>query len=156
MSPIFLDSDILIDIFAQRQPFYADSALVLTLVETQHVVGCTSSLIFANLYYVLRKLQSRDAAIRYLRKLSTLVTVLAVDARSVDFALHSGFSDFEDAIQYHTAAQHQIAYLITRNIADYQSVDHANITICTPTEYLSLWKAARNTHDEPSVAKKRA
>jgi len=88
MSPIFLDSDLLIDIFAQRQPFYADSALALTLVETQYVVGCTSSLIFANLYYVLRKLRTRDAAISYLRKLSTLVTVLAVDARSVHFALH--------------------------------------------------------------------
>ncbi len=144
MSPIFLDTDILIDVFAKREPFYHDSAQVLTLVEEQHIVGCTSSLIFANLFYMLRRLRSRDAAMTSLRKLQSLVTVLAVDGRGIDLALSSRFTDFEDAIQYHTAIQHQLAYLITRNTADYKTADQTKITICTPTEYLSLWKASRD------------
>ena len=156
MSPIFLDTDILLDVFAQREPFYGDSASVLTLVEEHHIIGCTSSLIFANLYDILRRLRSRDAAITYLRKLHTLVTVLAVDARTIDFALHSGFTDFEDAIQYHTAIQHQLTYLITRNITDYQAADQTKINICTPTEYLSLWNASLNRQEEEPTAEKRS
>lgn len=155
MSPIFLDTDILLDVFAQREPFYGDSARVLTLVEEHHLIGCTSSLIFANLYYILRRLRSREVAITALRKLHTLVTVLAVDARSIDFALHSAFTDFEDAIQYHTATQHQIAYLITRNVTDYQPADVTKMTICTPTEYLTLWNASVPQYEEESPEKTR-
>ena len=142
LSTIFLDTDIILDVFAQRDPFYDDSAGILTLVEEQHVAGYTSSLIFANLYYILRKLRSRNVALTYLRKLQKLLTVLAVDAGYIDFALHSAFTDFEDAIQYHTAIHHQIACFITRNTADYQNADPAKITICTPTEYLALWNAS--------------
>ena len=142
MSPLFLDTDVILDVFAYREPFYDDSAAVLTMIEECQVVGHTSSLIFANLYYILRRLRSREVALTSLRKLRTLVTVLAVDAQSIDFALHSAFTDFEDAIQYHTAIHHRIGYLITRNTDDYQSADSAKITICTPKEFLALWSVS--------------
>ena len=148
MIPIFLDTDILLDVFAQRAPFYDDSARVLTLVEEHHLVGHTSALIFANLYYILRRLRSRAVALASLRKLRTLVTVLAVDAQSIDFALQAAFTDFEDAIQYHTAIHYQLRYLLTRNTDDYQTADPAKITICTPTEYLSFWHASVREPDE--------
>ena len=70
------------------------------------------------------------------------MTVLAVDERSIDFALNSNFTDFEDAIQYYTARQHHIKYLLTRNTKDYKAADKNIITICTATDYLNLWKAS--------------
>jgi predicted nucleic acid-binding protein len=142
MSPIFLDTDILLDVFAQRDPFYADAARLLTLVEERQVTGCTSSLMFANLFYILRKLTSKEAALIHLRQLSSLVTILAVDERHIHFALTSAFTDFEDAIQYSTAKQHHIKYLVTRNITDYQAADTTIMTICTAEEYLQYWKAS--------------
>ncbi len=147
MSPIFLDTDILLDVFAGRVPFYTDAARVLTLIEERHITGCTSSLIFSNLYYILRKLRSREAAIKHLRKLSLLVTVLAVDHRGINFALNSDFTDFEDAIQYHTAKQHHITYLVTRNIKDYKAADKTVMTIVTAEEYLKLWEASLQEDD---------
>ena len=142
MSSIFLDTDILIDVLAKRLPFYGDAARVLTLIEDRHVTGCTSSLIFSNLYYILRRLRSRDVAINSLRKLRAFMTVLAVDERSIDSALNSSFTDFEDAIQYYTARQHHIKYLITRNTRDYKAADKNLITICTATDYLKLWSSS--------------
>jgi predicted nucleic acid-binding protein len=154
MIPLFLDTDMILDVFAERQPFYHDSARLLTLVEEHHVIGYTSSLIFANLYYILRRLRSRDAALTYLHKLRSLVTVLAVDAQTIDEALHAAFTDFEDAIQYHTALRHQITYLITRNTDDYHTADPEKITICTPTEYLVLWDASHRKYvQEPEHRK---
>lgn len=156
MIPLFLDTDMILDVFAERHPFYDASARVLTLVEEHHVIGYTSSLIFANLYYILRRLRSRTAALTYLHKLRTLVTVLPVDAQTIDDALHAAFTDFEDAIQYHTAIRHQIRYLITRNTDDYQAADPNKITICTPTEYLVLWNASGRKHDEDPAMKNRS
>lgn len=142
MSPIFLDTDIILDVFAQREPFYKAAARVLTLIEERQIAGYTSSLIFANLFYILRKLSSREAALTHLRQLHSLVTVLAVDERTIDFALNSAFTDFEDAIQYSTAKQHHIKYLLTRNITDYNAADTTVMTICTAEDYLQFWKAS--------------
>lgn len=142
MNSIFLDTDIILDVLAYREPFYQDSAAVLTLIEERHLVGYTSSLIFANLYYILRRLRSREVALASLRKLRTLVTVLPVDVQGIDFALYSAFTDFEDAIQCYTATHHQLGYVITRNIRDYQAADSAKITICAPKEFLALWNVS--------------
>ena len=145
MSPIFLDTDIILDVFAERQPFYTPAAQVLTLVETGQIRGCTSSLIFSNLYYVLHRLQDRERALTHLRKLHTFVEVLAVDAQSIAFALSSNFTDFEDAVQYHTAKQQHIAYLLTRNTKDYTAAEKGVIRVCTAEEYLRLWYATAAT-----------
>lgn len=132
---VFLDTDIIMDVFAERHPFYEKAAAILTLIDEQQIGGCTSSLIFSNLYYVLRRLRSREIAIFSLRKLHDLLDVLAVNDRDVAFALHSEFTDFEDGIQYHTAIRHHIPYLITRNIKDYKAADETRITVCTPDDF---------------------
>ena len=75
----------------------------------------------------------------HLRKLKTLVTILPIDEQIVDCSLDSDFSDFEDALQYYTAKQHNIRYLITRNTRDYKNVDKKIITVMTAEEYLSYW-----------------
>ena len=141
MTPIFLDANIFLDVFSQRLPFYPFSANVLTLVERQQIAGYTSSLNFSNLFYILRKQHSRDVALMYLRQLASLIKILPVDEQVITQALHSSFTDFEDAIQYHTATQHGVAYLITRNIKDYKAADKNDITVCTADEYLTLWHA---------------
>ena len=144
MSSIFLDTDIILDVFAERHPFYEKAASILTLIEERQIAGCTSSLIFSNLYYVLQRLRSRDIAITSLRKLHSLIDILAVDERNVVFALNSAFTDFEDAIQYHTAIQHHVTYLITRNIKDYKAADKTIITVCTAEDYLRFREASKS------------
>ena len=151
MSPIFLDTDIILDVFAERHPFYTGAAQVLTLIETRQIRGCTSSLIFSNLYYILRRLQNREMALIHLRKLHTLVDVLAVDAQSIAFALSSVFTDFEDAIQYYTAKQHHLTYLLTRNIQDYTAADKDVMRVCTAEEYLQLWQATETTEQQEAT-----
>ncbi len=49
-------------------------------------------------------------------------------------ALDSGFRDFEDAIQYHTALNGDVATLLTRNGRDYPN---PSITVCSAEEFLA-------------------
>lgn len=137
MKKVFIDTDIILDLFTQREPFYLPAAKLFTLIESRRIRGYVSSLIFSNLYYIIRKQRSREKAISILRKLKTLVTVLSVDDAIIELALSSQFSDFEDAIQYQTAKQHRIDCIITRNIKDFKESD---IEALTPDMFLGFFE----------------
>lgn len=78
---IFIDTDIILDLLTKREPFYPHAARLFSSVERKKVKACISSLIFANLFYILRKETSAPKAIEILKKLRCLVTVLPVDDR---------------------------------------------------------------------------
>ncbi len=51
-------------------------------------------------------------------------------------ALHAGFLDLEDAVQYHTALQIKgIDYFITSNIKDYKKAS-AQLPVITPKQFI--------------------
>lgn len=135
MDKIFIDTDIILDLIQKREPFYNDAVKLFSLVEEKQITGYVSSLIFANLYYMLRKADSKTFAVQTLVRLKALVRVLAIDEKIIELALSSGFKDFEDAIQYYAALGAKLKYLITRNKADYRE---SGIIVCTAREYLAI------------------
>ncbi|MEL6823927.1 MAG: PIN domain-containing protein [Calditrichota bacterium] len=138
MKKAFIDSDIILDLFAKREPFYESAALLFTLIEKKRLSGYTSPIVFANLHYILRKLKSPGSALEILRKLRTVISVLPVDERVIDRALNSGFSDFEDAIQYQCAMENNLDFIITRNKADYKK---SRLSVLDAEEFVEMWNA---------------
>ncbi|MDZ7681659.1 MAG: hypothetical protein U5J63_08120 [Fodinibius sp.] len=67
-----------------------------------------------------------------------LVSVSTVNEDIVDLAFASGWSDFEDALQYYSASDAGCELLITRNVADYKKVSDISImdSASFVTEYL--------------------
>jgi hypothetical protein len=59
--------------------------------------------------------------------------VISVNAKEVDLALNSEMSDFEDALQYFTAMNSKIGFIITRNVRDYKN---PKLIVQTPQEYI--------------------
>ena len=131
---IFVDTDIILDLLARREPFFAAAARLFSLAEQGNVYICVSSLAYANLFYILRKEHSSAMAITILKKLSRLVTILPVASETVVLALDAGFNDFEDALQYHTALKKGVTRLVTRNIKDFK---RSTIEVCTAEEFLA-------------------
>ncbi|MGI5063698.1 PIN domain-containing protein [Treponema denticola] len=134
---IFIDSDIILDIICCREPYYQYAAYVFSLSDTKKIVLYTTSLVFANVYYILRKVLGIQKAKESLRKLRLLVRVISVEEKEVDLALNSKFSDFEDALQYYTALKHNIGIFLTRNVKDYKEKD---IIVQTPEEFIKNMK----------------
>lgn len=137
MKKVFIDADVIIDLLAKRDPFYRFSAELFTLIDTGTVKGFISPVIVTNLHYILSRLQDKKHAVINLQKLTALVSVLPVNEKIIKLALASEFKDFEDAVQYYTAVENNLKYLITRNKKDYRPAD---ITILSAEEYLSLFK----------------
>ena len=130
---VFVDSDIILDLLAQREPFYVYAAKLFTLVDQRKIKVFTSPLVFANLHYILRKHKSNDFALQSLRKLKTLVKILPINSKVIEQALNSEFTDFKDAIQYFTALNNKVKILLTRNKTDYK---RSKITISTAEEFI--------------------
>jgi predicted nucleic acid-binding protein len=134
---IFIDSDIILDLLCKREPFYSFAAEVFTLGDTNKIELVTTSLVFANVFYILRKLLGIEKAKELLRKLRIIISVVSVDEKVVDLALNSKFTDFEDGLQYFTARENDIKIILTRNVKDYKEKD---LLIQTPEEYLKAVK----------------
>ena len=135
MKKIFVDSDVILDLLAKRDPFYPYAAELFSLVDKGKIRAHVSAIIITNLHYVLRKMTDKEQAIKSLQKLKLLVKILPVDEKIIDLALASDFKDFEDSIQYFVAKENKIDFLLTRNKKDYKAAD---ITILTPQEFLNL------------------
>jgi len=133
MEKVFVDTDIALDLLSERAPHYRPAAQLFTLADEGKLALYVSSLCFSNLHYLLSRLYSQAESRRILNTFKVLVKVLAVDDKIIDLALNSPFKDFEDAIQYYTAAENQIELLLTRNLKDYKA---AKITVMTAEDYL--------------------
>src|SRR3954470_14105701 len=105
MDRLFIDTDIILDLLSERQPFYIHAAHLFTLSEHKKVKLSTSALCFSNLDYLLSKQYGRAESRRKLSQLKLLVDVLGVDDKIISLALTSTFADFEDAIQSYTATE---------------------------------------------------
>ncbi len=132
---VFADADIILDLLSQRDPFYKYSAEIFSLADRGKVRIFTSTLIIANIHYILTKIIGKEKSIKNIQKLKTIVKILAVDEKIITLSLNSDFSDFEDAIQYYTAVENSISYLVTRNIKDYKTAD---INVMSPDTFLIM------------------
>ena len=131
---VFVDSDIVLDLLAKREPFYQPAAALFSKAEKGEVEIYLSPLIFSNLFYILRKTTTRPKAGETLKKLRSLIHILPIDDKIIDQALYSEFPDLEDAIQYFTALDNNIPILITRNKRDYKL---SAISVNTAAEFLN-------------------
>jgi len=129
---IFVDTDVVLDLLAQTEPFYEYAAALFTQADQQNITLFISSLSFTHLHYILMRQKSSSGARKILSRFKVLVKVLPVDDKILELALHSEFTDFEDALQYYCAIENGINLLITRNIKDYK---HASIPVFTAESY---------------------
>jgi predicted nucleic acid-binding protein len=123
----------MIDILAQRQPFYVDAAKIITLAEQQKIKLVASSVSFVNTFYVLAKTYEKPDLLKALTNFRILCEVSNVDEINIDKSLHSDFSDFEDAVQYYSALHHNCNVFVTRNKKDFKKTE---ISLMTPSEFL--------------------
>ena len=134
---VFVDSDVILDVALARQPFLDGSRMLLSLLENNIALGFISANCVANIYYFLRKSGGDSKARLFISNLLKYLTVSPVDHSNIVSSLKSEFSDFEDAIQYHSALEAQCECIVTRNIEDYKK---SNIEVYLPIEFVNLYE----------------
>ncbi|MCF2577592.1 MAG: PIN domain-containing protein [Prevotella sp.] len=131
MKKVFLDTNIVADLFLKREPFCQNSLKLFTLGFHKKITLYVSSLSYATLAYLCRKMKKEERVLLF-EKLRSLTVTTTVDRQTVDMALVSGFDDLEDAMQYYSAISSKVDVVLTRNKKDFVE---ANVPVMTPDEF---------------------
>ena len=134
MTRIFLDTNIILDLLAERKPFYESIAKLATLADQKKLALVTTPLSFTTIEYILKRNENAEIVIDKLRKFKIICEVCGVNEEIVEKGLNSNFKDFEDSIQYYSAVEANCSIFITRNGKDFKN---SSLPIMNAEEYLS-------------------
>lgn len=135
MKRILFDSDVLLDVLAQRQPFVVASAQALNLVAKPHVQAYVSGHAVTNIFYILRRQVGSEAARSLLSRLLQRIQIASVTDSVIRAALQSSITDFEDAVTSEAACAAGVEIIVTRNISDFAA---SEIPAVLPEELLAM------------------
>lgn len=133
---ILVDTNVLLDVLARREPFYAAAAAVWSLAERGEVRAVVSAISFNNVYYIVRRAEGRAQAQKAMRLIRDVFDSVPPDSQIINQAIDAGMDEFEDAVQFHSAIRAKATYLVTRNSGDFPK---SALSILTPEEFLALW-----------------
>ena len=137
MNKLFIDSDILIDLLAKRT-HYNEALKLLSIISENKAKAYTTPLVLANVDYIITKFGNKQKSRKALKTLRKNISILTMDEKGFDEALESSFPDFEDALQYFSAMNQGIDFIISRNKKDYTK---GNLKVVTAGEYLTILSA---------------
>lgn len=136
MKNIFLDTNVLIDFFADRKPFSIEAARLFNYSIKKKINLYISAVSYNNIYYILRQSCSHIETIKMLTELNEWTVIIDVSKEIINKSLKSDFRDFEDAIQYNCAKSlNKIDFIVTRDTKDFKT---SSLPILTPKEAVAL------------------
>lgn len=136
---IFVDTNVMVDLLAKREPFYIDAARLFSLVDMGKCTAVVAAVSFSTTAYLLEKRLSYEDLAHTLRQFASIVEIAPIDERTVRKSLSttSLFRDIEDAMQHYAAVQSGCEALITRNVKDFV---HSDIPVFSPSDFLKSFR----------------
>ena len=136
MRSILIDSNILLDVMATRQPFFETSSKVIETLKDKDITGYVSASSITDIYYIARReLKDKELVIQLIKDILKFIKIATVSEDEINKALELEWSDFEDAVQYSTALLNQMDYIITRNAKDFKS---SEVPAISPEDFFAL------------------
>lgn len=134
MDYVLIDSDVILDLFFDREPFADHASEVFALCENGEIKGFTTPVIISNVYYLLSKIAKHEVVIEKLKQLLSIIDVIEINKEVIFEALNSKFKDFEDALQNYAAENSEhVKIILARNTKDYQK---SRLAVFSPEMYL--------------------
>ena len=133
---LFVDSDVVIDFFTDREPHVNPASELFELNEQGSVKLYISAISINNIYYIVRKFLGHNKPIEIIEVLTEMTEIIGTTKTEIIQALKNEFSDYEDSIQYSSAlAIKDLDAIITRNVKDYRN---SSIAVMTPLNFLKM------------------
>jgi predicted nucleic acid-binding protein len=136
MKHIFMDTNVVIDILVDRQPFSLHAATLFDLTVKGKIKIYISAVSYNNIYYIIRQSLSNAATIKLLKELTEMTEIADVTKAIIQQSLKTDFKDYEDAIQYYCALSiPKIDFIVTRDTKDFKN---STLPVLTPEEAIAL------------------
>ena len=129
-----LDLNVFLDVFENRQPHFADSAQVMSLVRSGAISGVVPAHGITTIYYLVRKHASRPGAEAAVDQILGCFEIGNLDAAGWRRARLLPIDDLEDAAVAVAAESTNSAFVVTRNPADFA---RSAVPAITPADFLA-------------------
>lgn len=134
---LFIDTNIILDLLGERDPFYTSAARLASLADKGLIKMVVSPISFTTVNYFLSKFATPEIAQTKLRSFKILCEVCILDEPILEKGLNSSFPDFEDSIQYFSAVNAECDIIITRNGKNFKK---SLLPVMTADEFLNTLK----------------
>ena len=120
MKNILLDTNVVIDLLQNRQPWVNEARQIFEALARKELNGCITAKSLADIHYVSKhQLHDESKTRSLIAKLLDYVSILDTSAADCVNALMSSMSDYADAIMAETAARCGMDCIVTRNVKDF-------------------------------------
>ena len=117
---IFLDANILVSVLNKEYPLFTYSARIVSLADNKKFTVYTSPVCLAIAFYFAEKKSGTQMAKQKIKLLSEKIQITTVGKNEVLQALENPqVNDFEDGIEYYTAANNKCDVIVTEDTGDY-------------------------------------
>lgn len=138
---VYIDSNIIMDLVAQRTPFYEDALdLFLEIAREKELFGYVSVKSLADIYYIYRHItHSKEQANKKIIEIIDLLNIADNTKSDLLGAIFNNGNDFEDDLIIQLANRMKLDYIVTRNQKDYKN---SSVKAITPKECLKMIKVS--------------
>lgn len=96
---LFIDSDVVIDFFTDREPHANPASELFELNEQGSLTLYISAVSINNIYYIVRKFLGHKKTLEVVEALTEMTEIIGTTKREILQALKNDFSDYEDSVQ---------------------------------------------------------
>jgi predicted nucleic acid-binding protein len=133
MKKILLDTNVVLAIALNREPFVASASLLFDKIDEKNIQAFISASTITDIFYIISKSKGKLVARNFIEQIIEILDVIAIDKEVVKKAVLSDILGFEDAVQIKAVEINNLDLIITRNKIDFVK---SNIPVFTPAESL--------------------
>jgi predicted nucleic acid-binding protein len=132
---VLFDTNVILDVLLQRQPYDVAATKLMAAAETSQVSGYLGATTVTTLFYLYAKTSSSRDVKKTVTRLLQIFNVAPVNHHVLQAALASDFKDYEDAVLHEAGLRAGIDCIVTRNIKDFSK---AKVTIYEPHDLVTI------------------
>ena len=133
MRQVLIDTNVALDFYMARPEFFDAADRIFQAIRNRKIVGCISSSVVTDLYYVLQRRVNEKFAREVVELIYATFRILTVDRRLIREALDSSMADFEDAVQAVTVKRIGVTTVVTRDKTGFLD---SGLRVCSPEEFV--------------------
>ena len=126
---VFLDTNIVLDIFHRDRPFYDEAVELFYYLDENKFNAFYSESVLTTIAYVLRKRMTSKEINKAIINLNKKINFLPCFSSLPDKSLLKDPPDFEDGLLYEIALHHQLDYFITSNTKDFKTIQNPMLPV---------------------------
>ena len=117
---VLLDTNVVLDVWLAREPYWRDAARLLGSIEKREIEGYVCPTTVTTLHYLGKKILGEKRTRELLASLLQIFKIGGLTSQEFEYALKSKIPDFEDAVIEAVSVGSGVNVIATRNIKDFK------------------------------------